>query len=95
VIRDTVNALQVTYKMIPAYESPAAVIDVTALILADLVFGFHVTKKIRTQAKGLNLAVADGTTVFALVHSTEVFPIQVSGGRHGDWRNSLIGSFVK
>jgi hypothetical protein len=48
VIRDTVNALQVTCKMIPAYESPAAVIDVTALILADLVFGFHVTKKIRT-----------------------------------------------
>jgi hypothetical protein len=34
--------------MIPACESPAAVIHVTVLILAALVYGFHVTKKIRT-----------------------------------------------
>jgi hypothetical protein len=45
----------------------------TTLIFTDLVFGFHVTNKIRTQAKGLDIAVADGTAVFTPMHSLEVF----------------------
>jgi hypothetical protein len=71
VIRDTVNTFQVAVKMIPASESPVAVIDVTMVIFTELVFGFLVPFETRTQSKGFDIAI--GTPIFAFMHSLEVF----------------------
>jgi hypothetical protein len=45
-MHDGVNTLQVPQKMVSACESATTFIDMAALVLAHLVYGFHVTIQI-------------------------------------------------